>query len=281
MRRKCLFAAVLAVIAVAAGVLASGFYMYWQGQAVYDGIAEVAFAGSESAAGEDGAAGDGAGADDSAAGGEGHLDLSAVDVDWDALYAMNPDVVGWVQMPGTVIDYPVVHSRDNDEYLYRNFTGEYANGLQPTYGTPFLMAQNSAGFEDAVNIVQAHNMSNGTMFAAIPKMLREGTFNENRTVYVFTPRRNYRCETVAMVTCGADDELVRTDFDKREDFAGYMEEAVSRSVVPPDSMTIAPAEVGKAFVLSTCTDGGAQRCLLVCAVVEWADIGSEEGEKEA
>lgn len=257
----------LAVIAIASGVLAAGFYAYWQGQAVYDGIAEVAFFASRDGGEE---------ALEPSVDEGGYLDLTNVSIDWASLAQINPDVVGWVQMPGTPIDYPVAHSHDNDEYLYKNFTGEYANGLQPTYGTPFLMAQNSVGFEDAVNIIQAHNMSNGSMFAAIPKLLDADAFNENRTVYVFTPRRNYRCETVAVVTCGANDELVRTDFAERADFASYMEGAVSRSAVAPDFLTLEPSEVGKAFVLSTCTDGGGQRCLLVCAVVDWADVGERD-----
>ena len=54
--------------------------------------------------------------------------LSYVDepesIDWDALRAINPDVVGWIEVSDTTISYPIVQGHDNDHYLYHTFSGQ-------------------------------------------------------------------------------------------------------------------------------------------------------------
>ena len=51
------------------------------------------------------------------------FDENSLTVDWDKLLAENPETVGWVYVPGTIISYPVVHTTDNDKYLRTNFQG--------------------------------------------------------------------------------------------------------------------------------------------------------------
>lgn len=265
-RERIVYAVAIAAIAIAAGVIATVLMGYLQGQDDYDRVVSIAFPGG----GDDG--GDGLSPD----GDDGSTALSSMVVDWDALLAVNPDTVGWVYVPGTPINYPVVHSRDNDEYLYVNFNGEYGNGFQPTYGTPFLMAQNAADFSDAVNFIQAHDMDNGTMFAEIPKLGFYGTFNEHRAAYLLTPRYNYRLQSMALVECGADDAIVRTQFSDRDDFTQYVYGLLDRSIVEADPAGPAPEDAWKLAILSTCTaDGTDRRSLLVCAVVEYAEPGGE------
>lgn len=267
--RTVAFAIILLVVAAALGAIAAVLYGYWQGQNAYDRIGEIALPEGTVDALE--------GSDTSDEEGWERADLLAdMAVDWDALFAINPDTVGWVYAPGTPINYPVVHSRDNDEYLYVNFNGEYGNGLQPTYGTPFLMAQNAADFSDAVNFIQAHDMDNGTMFAEIPKLGYNGTFNEHRIVYLLTPRCNYRLRSIALVECGADDAIVRTQFSDRDDFTQYVYGLLGRSIVKADPAGPTPEDAWKLVILSTCTaDGTDRRSLLVCAVVEYAEPGGE------
>ena len=51
-------------------------------------------------------------------------------VDWASLKAVNQDVVGWVQIPNTVVNFPVYQGADNDEYLHTNAEGSYSLGGQ-------------------------------------------------------------------------------------------------------------------------------------------------------
>lgn len=83
------------------------------------------------------------------------------------LQEQNPDCVGWLSIPGTAIDYPVMHTPDEPQrYLRKNFEGKYS-----TAGVPFLDARCSTGSKNL--IIYGHNMRNGTMFSDLKKYLDE------------------------------------------------------------------------------------------------------------
>lgn len=271
--------ALVAAVSIAAGVMASVIYGYWQGQAQYDQVAALAFELPL----EDVPTFNGDNAEGTDEAGNAFLDLSSVSVDWAALRNANADAAGWVYVPNTPIDYPVVHSHDNDEYLYVNFNGQRANGLQPTYGTPFLMAQNAADFSDRNNVIQAHNMQNGSMFAWIGNaaLSDHAKLQENRTAYLFTPAANYRLTSIAVLVCNAEDEIAQTSFSSSEEFTSFVERTVARSAVDLDMSNFDASKVSKLVSLSTCTsDGTGRRCVLVCAVSEAASPSSAETGSE-
>lgn len=96
------------------------------------------------------------------------------------LLEQNPYFVGWLSIPDTQVNYPVVYTPDQPEfYLRRNFYGEKAVG-----GVPFL----SAGCTEDGNstIIHGHNMNNGTMFADILKYKDESFFAEHPTIFYDT-----------------------------------------------------------------------------------------------
>ena len=77
-----------------------------------------------------------------------------------ALAAENPDCVGWLTIPDTGIDYPVMHTpEDPEHYLRRDFYGSSANG-----GTPFLDGRNTAQVEGQNLILYGHNMMDASIF---------------------------------------------------------------------------------------------------------------------
>ena len=81
--------------------------------------------------------------------------------DLSELFATNADFVGWLCIPGTDINYPVMHTTDDPErYLRRNFHGEYSES-----GVPFLDFRCELDSDNL--IIYGHNMMNGTMFAGL------------------------------------------------------------------------------------------------------------------
>ena len=81
-------------------------------------------------------------------------------VDFDALREINPDVVAWIRFDEpSIINYPVVQGKDNEEYLDKTFKG-YEN----TVGTIFVNVDNHPDFNDKNTIVYGHRMNNKTMF---------------------------------------------------------------------------------------------------------------------
>lgn len=81
--------------------------------------------------------------------------------DLSALFARNGDCIGWLSIPDTAVDYPVMHTPDSPQkYLRRNFYGEYSAS-----GVPFLDSRCSLDGDNL--IVYGHNMKNGMMFAGL------------------------------------------------------------------------------------------------------------------
>lgn len=79
------------------------------------------------------------------------------------LYEKNPDFAGWIRIPGTVIDYPVLYSPDDGEkYLYANFDGYW-----DVHGSIFIKDSCSMDPESDNLLIYGHNMINGSMFGSI------------------------------------------------------------------------------------------------------------------
>ncbi|ANU53162.1 class B sortase [Acutalibacter muris] len=69
-------------------------------------------------------------------------------VDFESLRAVNPEIVAWLTIGGTNIDYPVAQHSDNDYYLHHLFTGEWNSS-----GCLFMDCSNQAGFSDSHTII--------------------------------------------------------------------------------------------------------------------------------
>ena len=199
-------------------------------------------------------------------------------MDWDALRAINPDVVGWIYVPGTKVNYPIMHSGDDETYLTRDFYGNEGGWWMADYGAVFLSGGNRPDFTDTNNIVYGHNLLNGSMFADIAGMADESAFDGHRTVYVLTPQGNYRLTSFALVNVFADDPLVQTSFASAEDFAAYVQDKIDRSIVTPDEGFPVAADVSQTFAFSTCDHDHSEdkRYVLFCSVDEYASTGSAD-----
>ena len=81
------------------------------------------------------------------------------------LYLENSDMVGWIRIDGTDIDYPVVQRVDEPNYyLKHDFAGRYTD-----YGCPFMQADCDALAPSDNLIIYGHNMKDGSMFADLAK----------------------------------------------------------------------------------------------------------------
>lgn len=94
------------------------------------------------------------------------------------LYAENPDVVGYLHIEGTNIDYPVMFTPDDEEkYIRRGFDGEYSIG-----GVPFVDKDCSFDPESDNIIIYGHNMNNGTQFHDLLKYEEKSFWEEYPTI---------------------------------------------------------------------------------------------------
>ena len=93
------------------------------------------------------------------------------------IYALNHDLVGWINIPGTVIDYPVVQCQDSDYYLEHDFYGkENINGqiILDTLCDPYTPSYNL--------IISGHHMKNGSMFGDLPEYRTQAYWEKHKLV---------------------------------------------------------------------------------------------------
>ena len=70
-----------------------------------------------------------------------------------------PDIIGWIRIPGTNIDYPIAQGKDNLFYLHHDYKGE-----KDPLGTVFMEVENQPDFQDQNTILYGHNVKSGKIF---------------------------------------------------------------------------------------------------------------------
>lgn len=140
-------------------------------------------------------------------------------IDFAALRAVNPDIVAWLMIPGTVIDYPVVQTDNNETYLKKN-----AEGITDSAGAIYLDCDSDRDLDGRHSIFYGHHMKNGTMFADIVKFKNEDFFKENREIILYLPEKELHLRTIAALYGDAGGEKRRTQFEHEAHFHQYLDE---------------------------------------------------------
>lgn len=140
-------------------------------------------------------------------------------IDFRELDRKNPETVGWLRMPGTRIDYPIVQSRDNDFYLSHGFDREKSAG-----GAIFLDYESQGDFVGRNNIIYGHNMKNGSMFKDLVRFKDEAFFRAHQYFTIDTPTREIRLKAVACYYGEAKPLVRKTRFKSQESFDAFVRE---------------------------------------------------------
>lgn len=140
-------------------------------------------------------------------------------INFEELRRINPDVVAWLVIPGTSIEYPVVQTTDNETYLKKTFDGG-ANAA----GTIFLDYESRRDLAGFHSIVYGHHMKNKTMFTDLIKFKEEEFFKEHREIILYTPEKELHLETVAALYGDAGGENRRTKFSSQKKFNEYVDD---------------------------------------------------------
>lgn len=108
-------------------------------------------------------------------------------INFAALSEINQDIVGWLYIEGTEINYPVVQGTDNDYYLRHLFDGTYNNA-----GCLFLDSTSESDFTEKNNIIYGHHMKNGTMFYDLKEYKDQSFYDEHAVALLVTPTNKYK-----------------------------------------------------------------------------------------
>lgn len=172
--------------------------------------------------------------------------------EYEVLYKRNHHLFGWLDIPGTTVNYPVMHVPNQPEYyLHRAFDGSYSYS-----GVPFLAGECFIGCGNY--IVYGHHMKNGTMFAGMLSYTEEAFWREHPTIRFDTLYASESYEVIAVfygkVYPADEPDVFRyyayADLTDPEVFAAYIEQVKAAALYD----TGISAEYGdQLLTLSTCS----------------------------
>ena len=188
-------------------------------------------------------------------------------IDFAAKQAENPDVVAWIQIPGTVVDYPVMQS-GND--LPENFYLDHGPDRKKNRnGSIYIQQINREDFTHPNTVLYGHNMGNGSMFATLRKFREKSFFDEHEYVYVYTPGHilTYRIFTAFVY----DDRHILNSFNflETEEYAAFLQQSLN-----PISMTrqvrkdVEVTTDDRIITMSTCTGNSWERYLVEGVLID-------------
>lgn len=180
------------------------------------------------------------------------------------LYEMNNDMVGWIQIEGSPIDYPVMQtSVDNkDFYLYRNFNKESVAA-----GSIYVREECDVNKPSDNITIYGHNMRVGSMFAYLHNYIQKETWEENPMIFFDTIREyhTYKIFAVFKTTASVGEGFTyhkMEDAESEEEFNEFI--ATIKSLAFYDT-GITPVYGDKIICLSTCEYTQENGRLVVCA----------------
>ena len=142
------------------------------------------------------------------------------EVNLEELKKLNSDSIGWLEVPGTNIDEPVVQGKDNDYYLWRDFK----KNTYPVTGTFFLDMYNKADFTDRISYIFGHNIWDKTKFYDLRKFEDKTFLENNKTVYVYTEKGKLEYEILGVDLVDPDTSLYELTSKRNEDVEAMKKE---------------------------------------------------------
>ncbi|MBQ9851775.1 MAG: class B sortase [Ruminiclostridium sp.] len=180
-------------------------------------------------------------------------------LDLAALRAVNPDVVGWMLVPGTSISYPLLQGADNDYYLNHTW-----DGTRNSVGAVFMDYRNDPALGDFNTILYGHKMNNDAMFGLLHQYKNEGYLEAHPYLYLANDRGIHRYDIFAYYETATTNTYTR-DFPDEAAREAYLAECLAQRWVDPG---ITPGVEDHILTLSTCTGNGHATRWVVQAVRE-------------
>ena len=159
------------------------------------------------------------------------------------LKKINDNIVGWITIDDTNIDYPILYAKDNTKYLDLDYHDEYSSA-----GSIFLDYRND-NFTDDYSIIYGHHMSNDRMFSDITKFSEINYFNSHKTGKLYTDSGVYNLEIYNYAIVNAfDDKIYNLSIFKNEKNSTVIDFLKNNSVFKREL----DFEDKKILLLSTC-----------------------------
>lgn len=182
-------------------------------------------------------------------------------INFKSLQKTNSEIFGWIYIPGTNVDYPLLQSEQSDDYyLHKDIYGKYSYA-----GSIYAEYCNSTELTDPVTVLYGHNMANGSMFANLHKFEDSDFFKKHKYFYIYTPTAKRTYEIVSAYNY--DDRHIMNSFNFAEkevfkDYLSYIQNPRSSVKNVRTKLDHKLTVKDKVVTLSTCLNSGDGRYLV-------------------
>lgn len=191
-----------------------------------------------------------------------YIKMNLLEVDFNDLLIKNSDTVGWIQVKGTNINYPIVQTTNNDYYLNHAF-----DKTENKAGWVFMDYRNNAVELNQNTIIYAHSRYNGTMFGSLKNILNSSwyTNKENHIIRLSTPTENTMWQVFSVYTIAKESYYITPSFSTTESYQEFLNTIKGRSEVD-FSGTVNTND--KVLTLSTCKDNFGNRIVMHAKLIK-------------
>lgn len=180
-------------------------------------------------------------------------------IDMAALREINPDVMGWIVIPGTSVSYPLMDGEDNQYYLEHTWDRSLNS-----VGSIFLEENCSSELSDFNTIIYGHNMKDKSMFGSLKLYKDEEFWKEAPYIYVITGEGVRRYDIFASFEAEVDGHVFWINIQEDATKQKFIDFSLENSQI---NTGIIPSVSDKILTLSTCTGAGYEERRVVQAVL--------------
>lgn len=145
-------------------------------------------------------------------------------IDFEKLKEVNKDIVGWIIIEGTQVNYPIVKGSDNSYYLSHSYDKSYN-----VYGSIFMDYKANSHFNNLNTFLYGHYTSNGSMFGELKKYMDDSFHEEHPFFYIFTLEGNYKANVLSAYTDDALSNSYISDFHNINEYKQYLKNIIAKS----------------------------------------------------
>ena len=178
------------------------------------------------------------------------------EIDFNKLKEQNKDIIGYLKVKNTNIDYVVVKGTDNSYYLSHDFKKNHSIA-----GWIFASYQNKIDGSDKNIVIFGHNMRDNSMFGTLKNVLTKKWYSnkDNLTIEFATEKETSSYQVFSVYQIPAEDYYINTEFDNDEDYLDFINTITKRSI---NDFDVQISKEDKILTLSTCSQTGKERVVL-------------------
>lgn len=167
-------------------------------------------------------------------------------IDFEGLQKVNPEIIGWIEIPGLALNYPLLQGKDNAYYLTH-----LADRQPGVSGSIFVDHHNQPDFSDKNTIIYGHNMKDGSMFASLDRYEASELYQKEPYFYVYIPGKVFKYQIFSCYAGSVGSEAYTYEFPKIEDFQGFLQTIQSYAAYDTETKV---KDTERIVTLSTCVN---------------------------